>query len=91
MLKCGNADIYIKPDCVCSFYNVFEATLYHGYSSCPDDQRSDIVIQLTCRYKTVIMMNFSPSINHKYLSLSNINEELIGVSINANKSLRLKR
>ena len=70
MLKCGNADIYIKPECVCSFYNVFKATLYHGYSSCPDDQRSDIVTQLKCRYKTVIMNNFSSSYrNHKYIIL----------------------
>lgn len=74
MLKCGNSDIYIKPECVCSFYNVFEATLYHEYSSCPEDQRSDIVTQLNCRYKIVIMNNFSFSYaNHKYFALSNIN------------------
>ena len=49
LLKCRNTDIYIKPECICSFYNVFEATLYHGYSSCPAGAESDIVTQLKCK------------------------------------------
>ena len=53
MLKCGKTDIYIKPECVCSFYNVNAATLYHGYSSCPAGAESDIVTQLKCRYRDI--------------------------------------
>ena len=49
MLRCGQTDVYIKPECVCSFYNVYEAK-YHGYSSCPDGAGSDIVTQLKCRH-----------------------------------------
>nr|XP_022306795.1 uncharacterized protein LOC111113101 [Crassostrea virginica] len=64
MLKCGNADIYIKPECVCSFYNVFEASFYHEYSSCPDDQPSDIVTQLKCPdCKKYSLNNNGPCIN----------------------------
>ena len=51
MLRCGQTDVYIKPECVCSFYNVYEATLFHKYSSCPDGAESDIVTQLKCKYK----------------------------------------
>eukprot|EP00105_Crassostrea_gigas_P046294 XP_019930442.1 PREDICTED: uncharacterized protein LOC105347193 isoform X2 [Crassostrea gigas] len=48
MIRCGNSDLYIKPECVCSFYNVYEATLYHKYSSCPHGENSDVVTQLKC-------------------------------------------
>lgn len=48
MLRCGSSDVYIKPECICSFYNVYEATLYHPYSSCPDGENSDVVTQLKC-------------------------------------------
>ncbi|XP_052717999.1 uncharacterized protein LOC128190127 isoform X3 [Crassostrea angulata] len=48
MLRCGNSDLFIKPECVCSFYNVYEATLYHKYSSCPRGEGSDVITQLKC-------------------------------------------
>ncbi|XP_078336793.1 uncharacterized protein LOC111137621 [Crassostrea virginica] len=47
-LRCGQTDVYIKPECVCSFYNVYEATLYHGYSSCPTGNATDLVTKLKC-------------------------------------------
>ena len=47
-LRCGQTDVYIKPGCVCSFYNVYEASLYHGYSSCPPGNATDSVIKLKC-------------------------------------------
>lgn len=50
MLKCGQTNVYLKPECVCSFYNVFEA-IYHGFSSCPERDNADIVTQLKCRFK----------------------------------------
>lgn len=49
MLRCGESYTYIKPECVCSFYNVYEATFYHSYSSCPEGTKSDMVTQLKCK------------------------------------------
>ena len=49
MLRCGQTNIHLKPECLCTFHNVFEAK-YHGYSSCPDGANSNIVTQLKCRY-----------------------------------------
>lgn len=51
MLRCGQTNIYLKPECVCTFNNVFEAK-NHGYSSCPNGVNSDIVTQLKCRYQS---------------------------------------
>lgn len=48
MLRCGASGVYIKPECVCTFHNVYEATLYHRYSSCPNEEGSDVVTQLKC-------------------------------------------
>lgn len=47
MLRCGNSGVYIKPECVCSFHNVYQA-VYHQYSSCPQGRGSDVVTQLKC-------------------------------------------
>ncbi|XP_078329324.1 uncharacterized protein LOC111115793 isoform X2 [Crassostrea virginica] len=64
MLRCGQTNVYIKPECVCSFYNVYEATLYHKYSSCPDAAASDIVTQLKCETcKQYSLNNNGPCIN----------------------------
>nr|XP_022310248.1 uncharacterized protein LOC111115708 [Crassostrea virginica] len=49
MLRCGQTDVYIKPECVCSFFHVYEATLYHRHSFCPDGAASDIVTKLKCQ------------------------------------------
>nr|XP_022286208.1 uncharacterized protein LOC111099126 [Crassostrea virginica] len=46
-LRCGQTDVYIKPECVCSFHNVYEA-VYHGYSSCPPGSETDLVTKLKC-------------------------------------------
>ncbi|XP_078329312.1 uncharacterized protein LOC144624038 [Crassostrea virginica] len=64
MLQCGNTDIFIKPECVCSFYNVFNASLYHEHSSCPVGTESDIVTQLKCPdCKMYSLNNSGPCIN----------------------------
>nr|XP_022337974.1 uncharacterized protein LOC111133669 isoform X2 [Crassostrea virginica] len=64
MLRCGWTDVYLKPECVCSFYNVYEASLYHGYSSCPEGSGSDIVTQLKCSdCKRYSLNNNGPCIN----------------------------
>nr|XP_022310344.1 uncharacterized protein LOC111115793 [Crassostrea virginica] len=64
MLRCGQTDVYIKPECVCSFFHVYEATLYHKYSSCPDAGASDIVTQLKCETcKQYSLNNNGPCIN----------------------------
>ncbi|XP_052712791.1 uncharacterized protein LOC128186878 isoform X2 [Crassostrea angulata] len=47
MLRCGSSDVYIKPECVCSFYNVYEA-IYHNHTSCPNGEKSDDVTKLKC-------------------------------------------
>ncbi|XP_065934216.1 uncharacterized protein [Magallana gigas] len=47
MLRCGTSNVYIKPECVCSFYNVYEAK-YHNFSSCPHGEKSDDVTKLKC-------------------------------------------
>lgn len=64
MLRCGNSGVYIKPECVCSFHNVYEASTYHKYSSCPQGEGSDVVTQLKCpdcfRYS---LKNKGPCIN----------------------------
>ncbi|XP_078336800.1 uncharacterized protein LOC144626482 [Crassostrea virginica] len=63
MLKCGQTDVYIKPECVCSFYNVYEAE-YHGYSSCPKGSGTDIVDKLKCPdCKNYSFNNTGPCIN----------------------------
>lgn len=48
MLRCSKSGVYIKPECVCSFHNVYEASKYHHYSSCPQGDKSDVVTQLNC-------------------------------------------
>lgn len=48
MLRCGTSNVYIKPECVCSFYNVYEAK-YHNHTSCPQGGKSDGVTKLKCR------------------------------------------
>ena len=53
MLRCGHSNKYIKPECVCSFHNVYEATLYHAYSSCPEGTESDMVTQLKCKISMI--------------------------------------
>ena len=57
-LRCGLTDVYIKPECVCSFYNVYEATLYHGYSSCPTGNVADLVTKLKCMLHTSLLNEF---------------------------------
>ena len=57
-LRCGQTDVYIKPECVCSFYNVYEATLYHGYSSCPPGNVADLVTKLKCMLHTSLLNEF---------------------------------
>lgn len=47
MLRCGRSDVYIKPECVCTFHNVYEA-MHHRYSSRPHGEESDVVTQLKC-------------------------------------------
>lgn len=48
MLKCGTSDVYVRPECVCSFYNVYEAK-YHNHTSCPHgEKKSDDVTKLKC-------------------------------------------
>ena len=49
MLRCGQSNAYAKPECVCSFHNVYEATFYHSYSSCPEGTPSDMVTKLKCK------------------------------------------
>lgn len=64
MLRCGMSDVYIKPECVCTFHNVYEATLYHQYSSCPHGEGSDVVTQLKCLdCKIHSLNNNGPCIN----------------------------
>nr|XP_034336857.1 slit homolog 1 protein-like isoform X1 [Crassostrea gigas] len=47
MLRCGTSDVYVRAECVCSFYNVYEAK-YHNFSSCPQGEKSDDVTKLKC-------------------------------------------
>uniref|UniRef100_A0A8W8JUV7 EGF-like domain-containing protein n=1 Tax=Magallana gigas TaxID=29159 RepID=A0A8W8JUV7_MAGGI len=64
MLRCGASGVYIKPECVCTFHNVYEATLYHRYSSCPHEEGSDVVTQLKCPdCKRYSLNNNGPCIN----------------------------
>ncbi|XP_061162823.1 uncharacterized protein LOC133172034 [Saccostrea echinata] len=46
-LQCDNTGVFIKPECVCSFYNVYEGK-YHSHSSCPGNVKSDDVRSLRC-------------------------------------------
>nr|XP_022310774.1 uncharacterized protein LOC111116081 [Crassostrea virginica] len=63
MLRCGTTNVFLKPECVCSFYNVHEA-IYHGHSSCPEGATSDIVTQLNCQIcKKYSLNNNGPCIN----------------------------
>lgn len=63
MLRCGKSAVYIKPECVCSFHNVYEA-VYHQYSSCPHSEKSDVVTQLKCPdCKKYSLNNEGPCIN----------------------------
>ncbi|XP_078336796.1 uncharacterized protein LOC111138294 [Crassostrea virginica] len=62
-LRCDGTDVYIKPECVCSFHNVYEA-VYHGYSSCPPGNAADLVTQLKCPVcKKYSLNNNGPCIN----------------------------
>nr|XP_022345014.1 uncharacterized protein LOC111137705 isoform X2 [Crassostrea virginica] len=64
MLQCDQSNVYIKPECVCSFHNVYEATFYHSYSSCPEGTPSDLVTKLKCRdCKKYSLNNTGPCIN----------------------------
>lgn len=64
MLRCGKSDVYIKPECVCTFHNVYEASKYHNYSSCPQGEKSDVVTQLKCPdCKMYSLNNKGPCIN----------------------------
>nr|XP_022344478.1 uncharacterized protein LOC111137335 [Crassostrea virginica]XP_022344479.1 uncharacterized protein LOC111137335 [Crassostrea virginica]XP_022344480.1 uncharacterized protein LOC111137335 [Crassostrea virginica] len=63
-LRCGKTDVYIRPTCVCSFFNVYEASLYHTYSSCPEGDATDDVTQLTCtNCRRYSLGNNGPCIN----------------------------
>lgn len=46
-LQCGNSDVYIKPECVCTFHNVWEA-VHHDHTACPSSEKSDSVMSLNC-------------------------------------------
>ncbi|XP_056006497.1 uncharacterized protein LOC130050433 isoform X1 [Ostrea edulis] len=62
-LQCGNMDVFIKPECVCSFYNVHEAK-YHSHTACPRGQTSDYVIKLKCHdCKRYSLDNKGPCLN----------------------------
>lgn len=62
-LRCGTSNMYIKPECVCTFHNVYEA-MYHRYSSCPHGEESDVVTQLKCSdCKRNSLSNNGPCIN----------------------------
>eukprot|EP00105_Crassostrea_gigas_P012775 XP_011428880.1 PREDICTED: uncharacterized protein LOC105329359 [Crassostrea gigas] len=64
MLRCGKSEVYIKQECVCSFHNVYEASKYHSYSSCPHGEKSDVVTQLKCPdCKMHSLNNKGPCIN----------------------------
>ncbi|XP_062571388.1 uncharacterized protein LOC134233431 [Saccostrea cucullata] len=75
-LQCGNTGIYIKPECVCSFYNVYEA-FYHPHSSCPGNVKSDDVTLLTCidcmKYS---LRNNGPCINGGNLTCDETNPDV---------------
>lgn len=64
LLRCGQTEVFIKPECVCTYHNVIEATRYHLYSSCPLGEESDIVTQLKCGdCKRYSLNNTGPCIN----------------------------
>lgn len=48
MMRCGASNVYIKPECVCSFHNVYEAK-FHKYSFCPQGEEADAITQLKCK------------------------------------------
>ncbi|XP_062615770.1 uncharacterized protein LOC134277448, partial [Saccostrea cucullata] len=62
-LQCGDTDVYIKSECVCTFYNVNEAK-YHDHTACPNGENSDDVKRLTCRECALFSLhNKGPCIN----------------------------
>nr|XP_022342300.1 uncharacterized protein LOC111136025 [Crassostrea virginica]XP_022342301.1 uncharacterized protein LOC111136025 [Crassostrea virginica] len=62
-LRCGQTDVYIKPECVCSFHRVYEA-VYHEYSFCPPGSATDLVTKLKCPVcKKYSLNNNGPCIN----------------------------
>lgn len=68
-LRCGKSSVYIKPECVCTFHNVYEASTYHEYSSCPYGEESDVVTQLKCPDCEMYSLNNNgPCINGGKLS-----------------------
>lgn len=64
LLRCGQTEMFIKRECVCTYHNVIEATRYHQYSSCPPGDGSDNVTQLKCGdCKRYSLNNAGPCIN----------------------------
>lgn len=62
-LRCGTSNVYIRPECVCTFHHVYEA-MYHQYSFCPHGDESDVVTALKCPYcLTYSLNNKGPCIN----------------------------
>lgn len=63
MLRCGTSNVYIRPECVCTFHHVYEA-MYHQYSFCPQGDKSDVVTALKCQYCLMYSLNNNgPCIN----------------------------
>lgn len=63
MMRCGASNVYIKPDCVCSFHNVNEAK-FHKYLFCPQGEEADAVMHLKCLdCKKYSLNNNGPCIN----------------------------
>lgn len=63
MMRCGAPNVYIKPECVCSFHNVNEAK-FHKYSFCPQGEEADDITQLRCPdCKKYSLNNNGPCIN----------------------------
>lgn len=63
MLRCGTSNVYIKPECVCSFFNVYEAK-YHDYSSCRHGEESDDVTKLKCKQANKNCKNQRSNVSH---------------------------
>lgn len=64
LLRCGQTEVFIKRECVCTFHNVIEATRHHSHSSCPPGEESDKVTQLKCGdCKRYSLNNAGPCIN----------------------------
>lgn len=43
MMRCGVLDVYIKLECVCIFYNVYEGR-YYEYFFCLYGEELDVVL-----------------------------------------------